>query len=216
MPKPNELLVGILDFFAILLPGAILTAILTPLLGQYVLGPLIPAPNSEGAVWATFLASSYFFGHLAFFVGSYVDPIYDKVRERRHPYGNASAYHAAKLVRDEFLLAHERDAINTFQWSRSVLLSICPPAAEDVHRLEADSKFFRSALVVCLVAAAAFAYRRQFMESGVALILMFPCFARYFERRLKSTTQAYSHVVSLYRLGKLRAPSQSERHDAAS
>lgn len=30
MPKPSEFFIGILDFFAILLPGAILTAILAP------------------------------------------------------------------------------------------------------------------------------------------------------------------------------------------
>ena len=30
MPKPSEFFIGILDFFAILLPGVILTAILAP------------------------------------------------------------------------------------------------------------------------------------------------------------------------------------------
>jgi hypothetical protein len=41
------------------------------------------------------------------------------------------------------------------------------------------------------------------VEAAVALVLMLPCFARYYERRLKSTTQAYIHVVALHRIGRL-------------
>ena len=54
MPKPSEFYVGVLDFFAILLPGAIATAILTPSLGPLVLGPLIPAPTGEADKWVVF------------------------------------------------------------------------------------------------------------------------------------------------------------------
>ena len=214
MPKPSELFVGILDFFAILLPGAILAAIASPFLSGFVLGPLIPAPVSDAAIWATFLTTAYFLGHFAFFVGSYIDPLYDMLRKKKNPYGNASAHHSATLVRNEILAEHERQPLNTFQWSRSVLLAVCPAAADDVHRLEADSKFFRSVLVVCAVAAIVFAHGGRYIEAIVSLVLIAPCFARYYERRLKSTTQAYIHVVALHRLGKL-SPSAVERRGAA-
>ena len=168
-----------------------------------IIGPLIPPLPSESAKWVAFLICAYFAGHLIFLLGSYIDHLYNILRERFSPYGNESAFQCATRIRDSIVDEHERKALNTFQWSRSVLISVCPAAAEDVHRLEADSKFFRSLLVVFALAAMAFFLSRHWIEGSVALILIAPCFARYYERRLKSTTQAYIHLVSLHRLGKV-------------
>ena len=201
--KPSEFYVGVLDFFAILLPGAIATAILIPRYGDLIVGPLILALTNDTAKWVAFIICAYFTGHLIFLLGSYIDSLYNSLRERFNPYGNESAFQCATRIRDSLIDEAERKALNTFQWSRSVLIAICPAAAEDVHRLEADSKFFRSLLVVCALAAVAFFVSGLWLEGLVALALVAPCFARYYERRLKSTTQAYIHVISLHRLGKL-------------
>ena len=204
--KPSEFYVGVLDFFAILLPGAIATAILIPRYGDLIEGPLILALTNDTAKWVAFIICAYFSGHLIFLLGSYIDSLYNMLRERFNPYGNESAFQCATRIRDSLINEAERKALNTFQWSRSVLIAICPAAAEDVHRLEADSKFFRSLLVVCALAATAFFVSGLWLEGLVALALVAPCFARYYERRLKSTTQAYIHVISLHRLGKLQNP----------
>jgi hypothetical protein len=99
----------------------------------------------------------------------------------------------------------ERKALNVFQWSRAVLTTQFPAAASDVHMLEADSKFFRSLLVV-LVLLAIVLFSRGLWGAGVlALLRSIPCFARYYERRLKGTTQAYIYIVAMHRLGKLSA-----------
>lgn len=206
MSKPGDFYVGVLDFFAILLPGAIVTAILEPRLGMAVLGNLVPAPGGDAAKWATFLTVAYFLGHLVFLAGSYVDRAYNTLRERLNPYDNESAYQCATRIRNSLVEDDERQALNTFQWSRSVLLVKCPLAAEDIHRLEADSKFFRSLLVVTGIASVVFLAEGRTVGGMIALVLVAPCFARYYERRLKSTTQAYIHVVTLYRLGVLGTP----------
>lgn len=203
MSKPSEFYVGVLDFFAILLPGAIATAILAPRIGHLVLGPLVAVPASEAGKWAAFLTCSYFLGHLIFLVGSYIDRFYNTLRERLNPYGNESAYQCATRIRDSMIEDAERKTLNTFQWARSVLITKSPAAAEDVHRLEADSKFFRSLLVVCALGSIVFFASGRISESVVALALVPPCFARYYERRLKSTTQAYIHIVTMHRLGNL-------------
>jgi hypothetical protein len=203
MTKPSEFYVGVLDFFAILLPGAIATMLLAPHLGPLVFGRLVPTPAGEAAGWASFLVCAYFLGHLIFLFGSWLDVPYNALRERFNPYGNESAYRCATRIRDALIAEHERQALNTFQWARAVLLSQHPSAAEDVHRLEADSKFFRSLLVVCVLAAAVFLAAGRWPEGLCALLLALPCFARYYERRLKSTTQAYIHVITLHRLGLL-------------
>jgi len=202
--KPSEFYVGVLDFFAILLPGAIATAILAPRYGDLIVGPLISVLTNDTSKWAAFLLCAYFAGHLIFLLGSYIDPLYNILRERLKPYDNESAFQCATQVRDALVDESERKALNTFQWSRSVLLFVCPAGAEDVHRLEADSKFFRSLLVVCALAAVAFFMSGHCMEGFVTLALVAPCFARYYERRLKSTTQAYIHILALHRLGRLK------------
>lgn len=197
--KPNEFYIGALDFFAILMPGAIVTAILSPFYSDLIFIPL----STEASKWTAFLISAYFVGHLVYLLGSYIDRFYNLIRERMNPYGNESAYQCATRIRDLLVDESERKALNTFQWSRSVLVSTCSAAAEDVHRLEADSKFFRSLLVVCAMAAAVFFARSRSVEGAVALALVVPCFVRYYERRLKSTTQAYIHIITLHRLGRL-------------
>lgn len=203
--KPSEFYVGVLDFFAILLPGAIATAILLPRYGDLIVGPLGIALTSDASKWVAFLVCAYFAGHLIFLLGSYIDYLYNSLREKLSPYDNESAFQCAMKIRDSLVNESERKALNTFQWSRSVLISVCPAAAEDVHRLEADSKFFRSLLVVCALAAIAFFVSHHWMEGSIAFALVAPCFARYYERRLKSTTQAYIHIVTLHRLGKLQS-----------
>lgn len=201
MPKPSELFVGVLDFFAILLPGAIATAILTPKISPYIVGPLIQSPTDETGQWAIFLACAYFLGHLIFLVGAYIDRFYNLLRQWLNPDENESAYQCATRIKNEFLDKNEQKALNTFQWARSVLLLSCPMAAADVHRLEADSKFFRSLLVVCALSAVVFFAGGNGVAGSLSLVLALPCFARYYERRLKSTTQAYVHVITMYRRG---------------
>lgn len=204
MPKPGDLFVGVLDFFAILLPGAVATAVLLPGIESLVIAERFIQDGQGFERWAVFLLFAYFLGHLIFLVGSYIDIFYNYLRERFNPYGNESAYQCASRIRDSLIDHHERKALNTFQWARAVLIAKNPDAAADVHRLEADSKFFRSLLIVCLVSFIAFSIQEQFSEALVAVVLMFPCFARYYERRLKSTTQAYIHVVTMSRLGLLK------------
>lgn len=202
--KPSDFFVGILDFFAILLPGAILTAILAPRIGHWVVGPLVTLPAGEAAGWTSFLACAFFLGHLTFLIGSSIDPLYNRLRQRRSPYGNESAYACATKIRDRLIDPSERAAVNTFQWSRALLIASAPGAADDVHRLEADSKFFRSMMIVCMLVAAILLVEGKALQGSIALVLVLPCFARYYERRLKSTTQAYLHVITLYRAGLLK------------
>jgi hypothetical protein len=201
--KPSDFYVGIISFFSILVPGAVAAALLKPLLGVEILGPVIPVPASEAGKWAAFLVTSYFLGHLIFLCGAYIDPFYDRIRKRRNPYNNESAYQCATQIRLELLKGDENKAVSTFQWSRAILTALFPGAAGHVHELEADSKFFRSLLIVLLIAGAVLLAHGLLIEGVVALLFIGPCFGRYYERRLKSTTQAYVYMISLHRLGKL-------------
>lgn len=129
--KPSELYIGVLDLFGVLLPGAV--ALLEPRIGDLVFGSLVSPPSSEPAQWAAFLLIAYFLGNLIFLLGSYLDPWYNKLRDRVDPYDDKSVYQAATSIRDSILTEQERKPLNTFQWARSVLLVSCPAAAQDTQ-----------------------------------------------------------------------------------
>lgn len=203
MPKPSEFFIGVLDFFAILLPGGIAVAMLERIWRDDVIGTLISEPASATAAWALFLVLSYFVGHLIFQAGSYVDGFYNYLRERFSPYGNESAYQSATRIKEAIITQAENKALNTFQWARAVLILKHPSGAIDVHRLEADSKFFRSLFVVSVIAAIVYMRNGESISAALSLFIGALCFGRYYDRRLKSTTQAYVHVVTMYRLGEL-------------
>ncbi len=205
MAKPSDIYVSVLDFFAIILPGAIATAILLPHIDRFL--PRIPVliPVGETAQWIIFLVSSYFVGHLVFLLGSRIDPLFHLWREkcRRDIRKPGTPYACANEIRKSMLTSAEQSAVNTLQWARSVLLAKFASAAADVHRLEADSKFFRSLVILCAaISLILIAERRAFEGLGFA-VLSVACTLRYGERRLKSEKQAYMHVIALYRLGLL-------------
>jgi len=80
MPKPSDFFIGLVDFIALVLPGAILGYFLLLLGGdQPDLGGLLgPLAGNEAAGWAAFLTTAYVLGHVLHHLGGFVDrPVYD-------------------------------------------------------------------------------------------------------------------------------------------
>src|SRR5437764_10093012 len=150
--EPQKLFIGLMDFFSILLPGALLTYLLMGDVGPVVLGGRY-AELAGAAGWAAFLFASYLLGHLVFLLGSWLDELYDWAR--RHTLnaqiallarrGRLLAWPARVLVwlafKTERNLAVDRAvrikqqalgplqagyAINTFPWSKALLNTESP------------------------------------------------------------------------------------------
>lgn len=68
---PQKLFIGLIDFFSIQLPGALLTWLLMGNVGPVVLGDQYARLDDEQA-WAAFLFASYLFGRLIFLLGSWL------------------------------------------------------------------------------------------------------------------------------------------------
>jgi hypothetical protein len=75
----QKFFIGLMDFFSILLPGALLTHLLMGEVGPVVLGDRYGTLAGSQA-WAAFLFASYLFGHLVFLLGSWLDEFYDWAR----------------------------------------------------------------------------------------------------------------------------------------
>jgi hypothetical protein len=67
MPKPSDFFVGVMDFFAILLPGALVTALLD--VSENALDFAGDRPGSTER-WAAFLAAAYVLGHVLHAAGA--------------------------------------------------------------------------------------------------------------------------------------------------
>lgn len=222
---PQKFFIGLMDFFSILLPGALLTYLLMGDVGPVVLGDRYQKLSS-GEAWAIFLFASYLVGHLVFLLGSWLDELYDWTRRYTLNTQIGMLAHRGRLLKwparaliwlvfkGERNLAVDRavkiklqalgalnakDSINTFQWCKALLNSESPTSLAVVQRFEADSKFFRCFTVVLLLVLAAWPLQHRWPASAgipVVLGLLMLALWRYMEQRFKATNQAYWFVIT--------------------
>lgn len=177
--EPQKFFIGLIDFFSVWLPGALLVYLLKDQIGQLVVGQALPLAGTEA--WAVFLFASYLTGHLVFLGGSFLDDSYDRLRQGtrdgqvnrlasgkklsfRLTRGLAKAFGLEKddkALRQALRLKQEQldpvgasSAVNAFQWCKAKLALEHREALAEVERFEADSKFFRSlcAILILLLA----------------------------------------------------------------
>ena len=222
---PQKFFIGLMDFFSILLPGALLTWLLMGEMGPVVLGDRYAKLDGAQA-WAAFLFASYLFGHLVFLLGSWLDEFYDWARrytlntqiallarrDRLLPWSaraliwlvfkgerNLAVNRAAKIKQQALGALQAKDAVNAFQWCKVLLNAESPASLAVVQRFEADSKFFRCFTVVLLLLLAAWPWQHHWPLAGIPVVLVLLLLAlwRYMEQRHKATNQAYWSVITL-------------------
>jgi 8-oxo-dGTP pyrophosphatase MutT (NUDIX family) len=172
---PQKFFIGMMDFFTILLPGALLTYLLKGSLGPLFLDKYPIGDETEK--WIVFFFCSYLLGHLIFPIGAWLldDHLYDSIRSatyngriERLTKGEKLPWRLTRLLarclikkkadlalrEAERIMEYHLDplgastAINAFQWCKAGLTLKHTEAMVTVQRFEADSKFFRSLFVV--------------------------------------------------------------------
>jgi hypothetical protein len=171
--KPN---VGLVDFFAVLLPGALLAFLL-----KGKIPPNINFPSTEG--WVAFVFAAYLLGQFTYLVGAtFMDRIYDLTYLRYMTRGGDALWEKAKKrVGDKAKMASE------LKWIRAYVRLSSPDAAIEIERFEATSKFFRSLFIVLLVYAGYFVYPWQWHAFAATLGLLVLSFWRFCDQRWKFT-----------------------------
>ena len=224
--EPQKFFIGLMDFFSILLPGALLTYLLMDEVGPVVLGyeKYQAITGAEGV--AVFVITSYLLGHLVFLLGAWwLDELYDWLSGYRlntqivllarrgkllprfariliwlvfKRERNLAVDRAGKIKEQTLKNLDAKMAINTFQWSKAMLNIENAASLAVVQRFEADSKFFRSfAIVLFLLAVTLPLHRKWSLESlGVMSALFLLALWRYMEQRYKATNQAYWSVIA--------------------
>jgi hypothetical protein len=204
--KPGDFLLGVLDFFAILLPGSLATW----LVAQYIPPAELRRALSFGfaefetspdsfLLGGALLLSSYVLGHFVHMTGAQLDTAYDRWRRQAKPTTSDVNFKAADAVRKTLTPMLTGGEFSTLKWSKAYIQTESPEARVEIDRLEADSKFFRSLVIVALAFAAHFLLRVQSPAAGVvALALARVSFHRFRDQRWKLTELSYATAVIVH------------------
>ncbi len=228
--KPQDFFIGVIDFFSVILPGALVTYFLMGLLYADVFGTgkVFPLPETKTQQWVVFLIATYIIGNIIFLIASLLldKLVYDKYLRNRFFKKNFDlSYHTATAIRDQYLLSEswisqlittkklkeeeveellkkdKHEIINTFKWAQHFLTVKFPEALVDIRKLEADSKFFRSLVVAFIIIGAVLLVESEWL-SGCFLILSILSLFRYGDLRYKSTQKAYELIITINHLEK--------------
>ncbi|HEY2383998.1 MAG TPA: hypothetical protein VGK48_22720 [Terriglobia bacterium] len=156
--KASDLYLGVVDLFAVILPGAMFSGVVWKVLSIRHKDLLESLAEPEVVpTWLVFLIVSYIVGHFLFALGSWLmDPLYDGYYKRKFEFEVKkelpSMRRRADRLFNELLTADlysEND--NRLTWSESLIRLGSASAKGELDRLEADSKFFRSLAVVAVL-----------------------------------------------------------------
>jgi hypothetical protein len=226
VPKPGDLLIGVVDFFAVLIPGIIAAFVIVTVAGV--------SPKPETFFVSGLIVAGWVLGHVLHGLGSFFDPLlYDRLFKpediqtlenqssaiHKYFHKNDALYRLARQLTDLPGLPGSETkpgAVHVpggmYQWARAWLKTQSPEATAGLDRLEADSKLFRSLAVLLLIAIPLLiAYPSQFhcfSLSGPAThpdwgLLAFTGFGvifsvwRYCDLRNKMIRLCYLHYVQL-------------------
>ena len=203
MTKPSDFLLGILDFFAVLMPGVVVTwlaaSYLPPDLRAYVDVTTTQGDAGRASAWLVLLFSSYVLGHFVFMAGSVLDRLYDRWRDWQHPKEKDHSYRVAKALYESLMLDLSKGHFTTLKWSKAYVQIHCPVARLEIDRFDANSKFFRSFVVVSVLLFLHYALRGDYLMVG-AMVLALLSFWRYCDQRWKASELSYATAVMLHRL----------------
>jgi hypothetical protein len=204
--KPSDFMLGLLDFFAVLMPGALGTL----LLAQYLPADIQPYLRlnelKEHAIYAViFGLTAYAVGHFVFMAGSRLDDLYEVWRKKEKDPQKDTQFRAAKELRGKLTPNLVDEQFSTLKWAKSYLGIHAPEARLEIDRFEATSKFFRGFVVVSAAAAIHYLASRQLGLVVASATVSVLSFWRFCDQRWKMTELACASIV-IFHETKSRAP----------
>lgn len=229
--KPTDFFIGVTDFFAVILPGALVTYFLKGLLYANVFGAgkVFPLPETDVQKWIVFLLATYIIGHIIFIMASFLLDkfIYDRFLRNIFFKKNFDlCYHTATAIRDQYIDSNlwikqlitakklkdkeieslfkkdKREIINTYKWALQFLSIKVPETLFDIKKFEADSKFFRSLVIAFIIIGAVLLGKAEWIGAACFFVLSLLSVYRYGSLRYKSTERAYAHIITVNHLEK--------------
>ena len=229
--KPQDIFIGVIDFFSVILPGALITYFL---MGQlygdiFGAGKVFPSPETQTQQWLVFLFATYIIGQINFLIASFLlDKIvyYTYLSNRFCKKNFNLGYRTATAIRNQYLLAdswitrlihtnsmnreegqellngERREIINTFKWAQNFLAIKYPETLTDIKKIVADSKLFRSLVIAFIIVGSVLLAKGEWLTGGCFMVFSLLSLFRYGDLRYKSTQEAYELIVTIHHLEK--------------
>jgi mannose-6-phosphate isomerase-like protein (cupin superfamily) len=223
--KPSDFFIGVIDFFAVLLPGALLTFFMQAhwygvFFGEGKIFPMLQTDIEKGLV---FIVVTYILGNIVFLISSAIlDPfVYDRfLRDLFFKKNGDLLFHTARAIKEKYLQSslvinnllmqnkleeadkkeleskREKEVLNTYKWAQHFMLMKQPEALIDVKKPEADSKFFRC-LVIAFIFIAIVSFADKTVNNHILIGFIFLLFS----------------LLSVYRYGNLRYKSTQRAYE---
>jgi len=141
MYKPGEFFIGVIDFFGILVPGAVLLFLDGSRLPDVLQLPPLGDPTLQ---WAAFLVGAYVLGHFLLAAGV---PLNRTLRFYKSA-NKDRFYQSAKKHLIVHSTTEEQARTDTFYLAYASVRLKSPAAAAEIERQMADYKLFRSLAIV--------------------------------------------------------------------
>ena len=206
--KPQDIFLGVIDLFAILLPGMVLAFFMAAPGLQFLeqQGMTLGAPGR----WLAYFAGAYTLGHFLSLGGGYVlDSIYDRLWERRKQRDrrkSALAERASTLLVDLLPNAFDPKTDSFVKWAVALIAASKPELIASLDRKEADQKLFRSLTIVFVLIPAFLVSRGLPIWSSILSVgLAVLSFSRYCDQRGKYAQLAYLYLFAIHETGQLKA-----------
>jgi hypothetical protein len=191
--KPGDFFLEPIDLFAVLVPGALGCFLVKDLVGPYVFASVQPT-NIER--WIAFALGSYITGHVLLALGSVVNLPLSTTLLKEDSFFDPALYKATANT-----LVETKDVqpdINPYWWAYAVVRLYSPVGRADVARADVLVKFFRSIVLILLIALLRFALAANWLAVGLCSVLMVLSFWRSLThmREVKRLTLLYFLVFS--------------------
>jgi hypothetical protein len=191
--KPSDFFVGVMDFFSILLPGALLVFLGREFAADHIFVAPLPHLRNTAEGWVAFIFASYLVGQFTFLISAtFMDRLYDhtylKYKRRR---GDGTFAKAKEMQGANAGIAGALKWANVFVRIHSAAM------AEQLDQLEATSKFFRSVTVVLAIFAFRLFLTPRPQAALICVALVLLSFWRFANQRWKFTELAYLCFIQL-------------------
>lgn len=206
--KPSDYFLSLVEFFGILLPGALLCFLFLPE-ARYIFGALNVQIARGYQEWIIFLVISYLAGHYVNYFGRTIRVSYnrllfsfEKLRtyHRRRDIGELHSYVSRQMHRAFGASEMVAYYVPTLAWATSFVRQKSPLTAMEIERMQASSVFFVNFSAVLLLISVKWIVIGSFLAAAVTIGLSIFSFFAFRHLTTEILRFTYTYYIVLEKL----------------
>lgn len=196
--KPTDFFLGALDFFGILVPGAVLLAFAVVTYPSAAKSVADVLPLAGGERIAAFAVAAYLVGYLLHLLGFGIDRLYDATQQSSFErfYGRELYQRVMQLKREQ-LAAEDEKLIGAYRWALTNIRVRFPAWVADIDRMSAHTALFRSLTLIAIFGAVAEGVKRAWLQGILSAVIAVIYVRMYQHLRWRSIRIVYEYYVAL-------------------